>query len=682
MAYKLAYIIPFKSLRNDDIVVHILSESNLIEKPIELLAGDTPAIISGDDDDFLYTPSRKSTCKLKIVGSDYLQDLYSNSYQQWKVNIYRNNSIIWTGFITPENYTQDFTNNLIELDLEAKSALTVLENIEYTTKYKKWLTVWEYLANIIALSKADYTHIIVPDTYQLEEGNIFENMKISEYNFFDEEGEAMMALETLEELCKFLNWTVTDWNGSLTFVDVDYRGTYRKYNKDLTHFTLITPQEFSVQDLGFNGGNNTLDIIPGYTKARVKVSNYNVDELFKKLDFDDLKITKTEGEAMHKYATRWQFVENKTDIECYHYWDDSKPMSNEEYEASKRLSVILGAGTCNVFSYGTNYSSIRPEYDTKKVVYKPAIFVRTKTTKYPQDSMGTSKMFDLVDKPVIRYHAPEILHYTAGALCLKLGVEAITWYSNEKTFVVGEKTNGISGLKTMIRVGKYYWNGKGWTEKKVTFKLDLDTDSQTGFMQVVSNKVLFEGPNNADGYLFDLYSRTAPKNVSGDLELIIYSSNEHYTNKNVAGFHLADLSISFVPSVDCSSNNTQTDRIYENEINENLISKLDDIEVKISSHNQDGISRSKVLLNDAYITDNLYSRIASKDVRPEEQLITRIINQYSSAKIKLVQELEFKDLRPIDRLQDVYFKNKTFVITGLECNIVQNSMSVKMIEHE
>lgn len=46
-----------------------------------------------------------------------------------------------------------------------------------------------------------------------------------------------------------------------------------------------------------------------------------------------------------------------------------------------------------------------------------------------------------------------------------------------------------------------------------------------------------------------------------------------------------------------------SDRIYENVVNENFINELDEIEFKISSYNNDGACYSKVLLLDEYLKD-------------------------------------------------------------------------------
>ena len=686
MSHSLVYIVPFKSLRNDAFEVHILKENHVGGSPIELVGGGDPLTISFDNEDFLYTPCRQSSCKIKVVGSDYLQDLYSNNYHEWKVNIYRNKTLIWTGFINPETYTQDFTNTTIELQLEAKSALSVLENIEYKSDKRTWITIWDYLKKIIKTSKADYNHIIIPGTYQRDEANIFENLQFSEANFYDEEGEAMMVLETLEELCKFLNWTVTDWNGALTFVDVDFKGEYRQYNHDLTNYTTIKPRTISVQDMGFNGGNNTLDIIPGYTKATIKVSNYNVDEISPDIDYDNLDIIGKRGNTNgSKFNTMWQFLNGKPNgWEIYHYDLQGNIKSNEEYAKAENLLFELGSTYANVFSYESDKGISRPSYNKNSIQYKPVILVRTKSMKYPVLDMQENKVYEIKDKLIARLTNPNELKYTQGAICIKLSVEALTWSDagrDRNILLATDETNGISGLNAKFRLGKYYWSGTRWVETETTFKLPLNNDSKSGFMQLETNKILFEGPNDADGYILDLWSNNAPKQVMGDFELEIYSSNEYYTRSNIGGYNIADFEVTFVPLSNLSKKDAKGDRIYENAINENLISELDDIEVKISSHNHDGISHSKVLLDGEYLTDNLYSKLADKGIRPEEQFITRIINQYDNAKIKLTQELEFNPILPIDRLTDRFTGGKEFSITGGEYNPAQHQLTLNMIEN-
>jgi hypothetical protein len=132
-------------------------------------------------------------------------------------------------------------------------------------------------------------------------------------------------------------------------------------------------------------------------------------------------------------------------------------------------------------------------------------------------------------------------------------------------------------------------------------------------------------------------------------------------------------------SVGIESSNT--DRTYENIVNGSYVNEADDIEFKISSYNNDGACYSKVMFGSDYLKDNLYSVIEDKLIRPEEALIRRIINRYSSTKIKLTQQIQFTtSLTPIDTLSDSYFVNKKFLNIGGEIDYSVDRLECKMIE--
>lgn len=109
--------------------------------------------------------------------------------------------------------------------------------------------------------------------------------------------------------------------------------------------------------------------------------------------------------------------------------------------------------------------------------------------------------------------------------------------------------------------------------------------------------------------------------------------------------------------------------------------ELDEITEKISSYMYDGLCYSKVLLNDGYLTNNLYSAIEGTTVRPEEQLIRRIINFYSGTKIKLTQVLKNDDsISPLSTFTDSYLSGKIFSMMCGSIDFENDSFSVIMIE--
>lgn len=102
--YNLKYTIPFIDIDGNSCIVQIL-EKDGSGSPVQLTGGNPVFTVDINDEDFLYTPTRFSGATLKIVGSDYLQSLFSTDYQKFKVNLVKGSSIVWTGFITPEMYS-------------------------------------------------------------------------------------------------------------------------------------------------------------------------------------------------------------------------------------------------------------------------------------------------------------------------------------------------------------------------------------------------------------------------------------------------------------------------------------------------------------------------------------------------------------------------------------------------
>ena len=108
---------------------------------------------------------------------------------------------------------------------------------------------------------------------------------------------------------------------------------------------------------------------------------------------------------------------------------------------------------------------------------------------------------------------------------------------------------------------------------------------------------------------------------------------------------------------------------------------MKEIELKISSYNDDGACYSKVLLDGNYLTDNMYNSILGKNKRPEELLITRIINHYSDTRIKLTQIVKnSKEISPLTILTDNFLVSKRFINAGGSIDYASDRFECIMIE--
>ncbi len=686
MGHSLKYIIPFKTLLNNSVEVHFLLR-DYKGSPVELVGSGEPLTLSFDDEDFLYTPIRTSSCKISIIGNDYLQELFSIDYTQWKINIYRNKSLVWTGYIKPEIYTQDYTSDKFELNIEAVSALSVLENMEYTPLKDEanFITIWELLKSLINQSGGDWNSVYIPEVYgrdraKVSSENVFELLELSEVNFFDEEDQAMNYLEVLEELCKILNWTVTDWNGDLFFCDIDHKGTYRKYNNSLSSYTTLTPTEANVQALTFRGGNQTLDRLGGYTKASVIVNNYATGELFPNEDISKLKSIGALDKSIQKFVTR-RVHKKPEQYKAYHYSLEGTPISDEAFYkmTPEQRDNLLGATVTQVCDYKRKKEDGQwvPEitnYRYDNVIYMVEHWYELKNNR------NYSKFIPQW-LPLLQIETKDNILYTSGALVLNFSVCGV----NQQRMMIDKIYTTYHTIWATLQIGSKWWNGQVWQTTETRFPIPIDLQDKTyvsSYANVKTNKKLGEEPEGVDGYIIPLNTELRGKatfTILAGMEASRPGGKDHGTP---SGFYLKGLSLKYHATNKTERENLESgDRVYENEVNQELINELDEIKVKISTYNNDGLTHSKLLLDGKLLEDNLYCRVTDGEVRLEELLIRRIRGQYSTSKIKLTQQLKYSPILPNTLLTDRFMPGMKFSITGGEIDFFNEQMQLNMIDN-
>lgn len=681
MNYGLIYTIPFATLENIPCVVEIEKEG-YSGNVTELTPASSPFTVDIGDEEFLYTPTRFSTAVIRIVGSDYLQSLFSTAYQQYRVTFKRNGVVTWCGFIKPELYTQDYTSTVFELELECMSGMSTLEFIDYKQigENRVFVSLWDLLKECIKSSNSRYTAIYLPHVYanNAEEynagKNVLESMTISEQDFFDEDDKPMKLNEVLEEICKFLNWTCVDWKGELYFVDTDHIGKFFKYNPGSFEFAgSISLNLLDIQKVGFAGSDHVLDILSGYNKVTVKDSNYPVGYIFKQEDFDDMEklVTPDDIRDGNEVCHRMFMLPKHWDARQYTFHNARLTPVNDlsSYKDNIEVNNLIGAVPLRYCNYEIrdNAPSIT-DYS-----YTDVIQVRQRTS-------GKYSAFGAKD-PIIVIKGPTAV-YSYGALCISGSFKIVSTDSGMSP--LKKDTNYMretDSFKFSVRIGDKYYDGATWkTDSSSRVRIPCSSDGESSDYRSFKNtKTLFMPYTGLNGFIIPIDTP-----IAGEVEVIFYGPNlsGNYPDGNVPyGFFLKDFKIEYQKTDESTKDDDNSDRIYENVINDNYINELDEIEFKISSYNNDGACYSKVMLGESYLTDNLYSAIESTTIRPEEQLIRRIIKRYSAPCIKLTQVIKaIPDLTPISRLYDNYMVNKRFINAGGTIDYKMNQFQCIMIE--
>jgi hypothetical protein len=686
--YNLIYTMPFTNVDGEALTVQILEDGGT-GSPVELTGGTPPFIVDVNDEDFLYTPTRFSGATLKLVGSDYLQKLFSTQYQKFKVNLVKAGSVIWTGFITPELYSQDYDNSLFELEIECISALSTLEYIDFKQEGAT-VSLLGIIKKCITESKGDFRAVYIPNVYT----SSLDGITVSTANFIDEDGKAMTLKECLEEVCKFLNWTVTEYDGCIYFIDMDYiKAGKTSYTNILTSTTTTLSSTINLRDIPSKGNSNLLSILGGYNKAIVIDSDYEVDS---DILYPELELNLSGGELFKFEKTKDDTIYKKeyynSNLELFNYVlsNNSYTTYDKSFNTDKQSA---GAVAMRKTSYGKTEALSKYSWQEMiEIKQKSAIILDNSAPYYLYKDIyhnGEEIKNDpfILNYPAIKCKGNE-LSYLVFDPDIKLCINFDIYLTTDKDGFEGDfKPTGLTSVPKLfipmqLRIGDHYYNGSSWvTDSNTIFKVST-TATPNNYVNTWLQVYNYNDPElnvpDLNGYIVSFKSIT-----TGDIELTIYNPaiNPYSTpvfENPIESFFIRNIEISTQRVNASKSDSTKQDTKYENVVNEGFINALDDIEFKITSKNESELSYSKAMDGNS-ILDVLTNNIFNNSEKPEKLLIQRIINQYKQPKIKLVQVIK-PDILPYSKVTDSYLSGKQFVFTGGRINYEDNSIECNLIE--
>lgn len=701
MSYGLIYTLPFNGIDGKDYTIKIEKEGYQ-GTSAELTGQPSPFTVTLSDEEFVYTPTRFSTATLHIFGGDYLQDLFSTDYRMCRVTLYEGDRMIWRGFIKPEIYTQDYRNVKFNLDLECYSAMSVLEYVDYKQKGESrgFVTLWDLLKQCIEESRGEYGFVYLPHVYGADQSafnawnNPLSEMSVSEQNFFDEDDNPMTYKNVLEEIMKLMNWTCVDYMGDLYFIDINNQdGEYYQYGPST--FSKVQAGSMSVQDIGFSGDGHTLDIASGYNKVTIRCSNYPVGDALPDTSFDTLKYLTSKDTKIYQSntqgykVTHYEFMNSEN--ERYKLWaykygseeDDMTDLSSEELKeeidkaTTWELASITGAIPVRYDEYNEDKNG---NADITDYEFTEQYYIKT-----GRRTADRTPIFSRNNRIPIMTIKGVPAAYSNGAFAIYFSLE-----------MLATMTGGLAtyDFHFRLRIGSKYYhggdNGYYWDtnpepvvgEYTNNLWVDFDDTNANDFkgpyeIQTKGRK-LNDGLDGLKGYVCHL---PEDEILYGDMEFTLFGPHASFVIGSTPANYFAIQNFEFsYAKYSTNDDSEDSDRTYENVVNENYINELDEIELKISSYNNDGSCYSKVLMGDKYLEDNLYCGITGNTIRPEELLIRRIIDYYSDTKLRLTEVLKKADITPFTKLTDRTQPGKYFLAMGGEIDYKMNSFKVIMVE--
>lgn len=677
------YRLPFFNYAGESLEIKFYMEDYIGE--IETLTGAPSAfVVTGTDEEFVYEPVRTSTASVSIVTDSLLNDLFSVNSHHVAVKLYRGNKLLWTGYVEPEVFTQAYVPIADKLSINCISAIGTLENIQYEKQTENgFITAINLLRYIIRSANGGYEKIYIPYVYGSSEvnystkKNIFDEITLAEENFTSE---GMMLDEVLEYFCRFFNWTLYDYEGSLYFVDADWKGEYFSYGEDLVTYEMVTPNTVLLQDIGFGGSDHTIDVLPGYNKVTVKAINNVFNELVENEDLETLKengyqsvsYDKLSGDDVKVVRKRF-LIPAKWELDSY---DED---TGEKQDPKDAMNNSFGSALLKISEYGGKWERSDFIPDISDYSWTLAVQDRVKGQQFQEKPGGA------MSKDLVAIKGAKGAVWMNGALSID-GSIIVPWNDANLAFCKPSGKAGYADIVYVLRIGDKYWDGSSWVDSEAEFKIRYENESAGSPLTVKNTKSPDMPYSGLSGYIIKLPDN-AP--IIGDLSLKIRRTSEiGFTPESGAGsikfygYIYKNPNLNYKKKDGVVDEGENGDRVYENVVNEKFMSELDEIEFGISSYNEDGATYSKALLNGNFLTNNLYSAIEGMLVRPEEALIRRIINRYRVTKIKLTQVLKNSDLiHPFTVLYDNSMVSKKFLLLSGVWDYEQNTVTLSMIEN-
>lgn len=225
----------FLSQQGDTITVHIVTGNDRTQtieigtEKADVYFSEDPAEIENEVNDTFDVLLRNSA-KIRLLCGNLITNLFSTSCRDAVVNIYKNNTCIFAGFIEPQTLSQPYNDRWDELELNCIDALSALQYSKYKNvgslgviyafvKAEAAQRSFYDIATEILQGVTDGLDILgnqnikfwydgskAIDAQTANRYQVFKQLSISDLLFLgDDESDVWQQDEVLEELLKYLN---------------------------------------------------------------------------------------------------------------------------------------------------------------------------------------------------------------------------------------------------------------------------------------------------------------------------------------------------------------------------------------------------------------------------------------------------------------------------------------------
>ena len=336
--------------------VKIISDSSNTAFDEVYLAGDSPFVVTYDTSQTPFDPIRLSRASISVVADEKFLDVFSAEAQGTRVILELSGETKWAGYLTSNllNMPQDLCGPET-FTLEAKDCLSTLDNYYYhTIGEKKSIVTFRQILGQIAERCGLLNEMYIDSSVMRPNGSYIEmgSLTISEQNFFSSDTDEPWTLkQVLEEICRYLGYTATQYKDALYLYDMQ---SHSEFTWQTDHDATMIMNGFKYQkSTGWNsyyqgsypnlatgvtlrqsivrgaGADISLETI--YNKVQVKDSFYQIDHFIP--DFYDDTMLK------NRYGNFWD-SKSMTNSGRLRYINKSGSSKKEEKDENEHVYYI------------------------------------------------------------------------------------------------------------------------------------------------------------------------------------------------------------------------------------------------------------------------------------------------------------------------------------------------------
>lgn len=705
---------------------------------ITLIANPVSIEYEGADD--VFAPYRCSTMTVRFLQPRFDESLNNSFGNNVFVTLQKEEGgkykTMWQGFSTPNAYNQKYINVVgDEFELECQDALSTLKYCYFSKQNtKNHLTIKDYIQLAFLQLNGLFKRCIYPTT----PNNILD-MCISQENWFDEDDEPMSWVDILSEICKYLGLTLTTEGEDVLLLD-PHCNEYFAFSLESGEIQPITfiREGITLNKQDVSSNDCQISLLPSYNKVSLTAKHYPVEKKIQK--YEDMELEHCSGYGVKKQYGASMFCdetgEDSLHVQLfkvfnqqigaynvflrYNHFDPYEDFTfyshpkdeNREYTTKLPIANETTLNKDFLFSHNVSAPCEFETQETKKEEWgNVPKSVSLKKAFVFHTAFGNSQNKELVlDTSETKDWTA--INQTIDQVLFSHRIAHVTTNNNPNGNIVNvnfnfscywgsympckkRQKNDYKELLYRLRFGDKYYNDKEntWQTKPYNCTLQYDdggnlivpnsnTDWKQSLIYGEHKGINVPLPTNTTGEVYFEFMRpfTAMRTDYKFVKGALFDSKIPIYTRTTEGCNLITVYQATIYGLSHSTDDSET--VYENVLSDNkFIEEKGDIELKVCTYDGKATAYSSPYF---YSQEKGVEMLRSLDYglfigSPEENLITRAINQYQSPQLKMEITLN-REMSFNSTITSSWFADKKFIVTSYTFDPQQMNYTYTFLE--